>query len=308
MDIKKLLPSINKYTRENVEYILPNKKAHLGYSVPEIVLQYGSLSDRVKSIPRIGRYLIGCIRELNKSYKELHTEIDNVKDRISQEDLLELKNFIKGMGISDIGFTEVDTSYIFSDKMILYKNAIVLLMEMNSEIINTAPSKATEKEIFRTYYELNVAVNKIKDFLNERGYYAEAGPALGGEVNYPLLAQKAGMGAIGKHGLLITSEFGPSLRLAAVYTNIENLPMTDSEKHLWIREFCNNCNRCVEKCPAKAIYKDTKIFADGTEEHIDYKKCALPFSTNNGCTICIKECTFFKNDYDKIKEGFTKEY
>ena len=87
-------------------------------------------------------------------------------------------------------------SDIFDDKVILYPNAIVISMEMNHEIIKTVPSKNGEIEIFRTYYELCSIVNKVKRFLNERGYNAEAGPSLGGEVNYPLLAQKANIGII----------------------------------------------------------------------------------------------------------------
>jgi epoxyqueuosine reductase QueG len=225
---------------------------------------------------------------------------------ISVKDLDELKIFVKELGVGDIGFTKVDSAYIFSDKKILYSNAIVILMEMNPDIIKTVPSKVAEKEIFRTYYELNVAVNKIKSFLNDRGYNAEPGPALGGEVNYPLLAQKAGMGVIGKNGMLITPQFGPSLRLAAVYTDIENLPITDLNLHMWVNEFCDQCNQCVKKCPAQAIYQDPIIFEDGSKQCIDYVKCAVPFSNNNGCTVCIKECTFFKADYDKIKEKFMK--
>jgi epoxyqueuosine reductase QueG len=58
------------------------------------------------------------------------------------------------------------------------------------------------------------------------------------------------------------------------------------------------------KCPGQAIYKDTKVFSDKTEQHIDYRKCAMPFSNDYGCTICIKKCTFFSANYDEIKEKF----
>lgn len=307
MDIKKVMPNINKHIKEGIPYIAPSENAHMGLNVPEIVLKYGSIKSKMKSIPNLGNYMVGCIKQLRKTYKELYKQPQNPNSRISDKDLVDLKSFAKGLGIDDIGFTEVDTSFIFSDKMVLYKNAIVLLMEMKHEMIMTAPSKHAEKEIFRTYYKLNVAANKIKSFLNERGYNAQAGPALGGEVNYPLLAQKAGMGFIGKHGMLITPDFGPSLRLAAVYTDIENLPMTNQNKHLWINEFCDSCNKCVRKCPAKAIYQDTKIFDDGTKQCIDYKKCAVPFSKNHGCTVCVKECTFFKSDYYNIKEKYLKK-
>lgn len=306
MNIKEAIPSINKYLNKDYRHIEPSENAHEGLCVPELLVKYGIVKTKIKSIPHIGHYMIGCITQLKKSYKEMYKQPIKNKLKISEKDLKELKDFIKDMGIGDIGFTEVDRSYIFSDKKILFKNAIVILMEMVPEKIKTVPSKIGEKEIFRTYYELNVAVNKIKNFLNERGYRAEAGPALGGEVNYPLLAEKAGLGAIGKHGLLITPEYGPSLRIAAIYTDIENLPLSTKNEHWWIREFCNSCNKCVRKCPANAIYTETKKFDDGSEQHIDYKKCAVPFSKDHGCTVCIKECVFFNGKYETIKNSYLK--
>lgn len=304
MNIKKVMPNINKHIKNDIPYIAPSENSHLGLNVPEIVLKYGSIKSKAKSIPNLGHYMVGCIKQLRKTYKELYKQPKNSSLKISVKDLKDLKSLANDLGIDDIGFTEVDTSYIFSDKMVLYKNAILLVMEMKAEKIKTAPSKFAEKEIFRTYYRLNVAANKIKSFLNERGYNAQAGPALGGEVNYPLLAQKAGVGVIGKHGMLITPNFGPSLRLAALYTDIENLPITDSNEHLWVNKFCDSCNRCVKKCPAQAIYMDTKVFEDESKQCIDYKKCAKPFSQDHGCTVCVRECTFFKSDYYKIKESF----
>jgi len=216
--------------------------------------------------------MFGSIKQMNKSYRELYKQPENPLKSISDHDLKGLELLIKQLNIESIGYTIVNSDFIFSNKKILYKNAIVILMEMEPEIIKTVPSKAAEKEIFRTYYELNVAVNKIKDFLNEREYNAEAGPALGGEVNYPLLAQKAGLGVIGKNSMLISPEFGPSLRIAAVYTDIDNLPYNDSTEHLWVNEFCDRCNRCVNKCLGKAIYNDPIIFEDGSKQCIDYKK------------------------------------
>lgn len=306
MDIKKRIPNINKHINEELPYIKPNENAHLGLCVPEIILNYGNFKQKAKSLLRLAKYMFGSIKQINKSYKELYKQPQNPSKTISEKDLDDLKCLALEMGIDDIGYTEVDSSYIFSDKKILYNQAIVILMEMQHDIIKDVPSKAAEKEIFRTYYELNVAVNRIKDFLNERGYNAQAGPSLGGEVNYPLLAQKAGMGVVGKHGMLITPKFGPSLRLAAVYTDIENLPIGNENHHMWVNDFCEKCNLCVKKCPGNAIYKETKVFENGSKQCIDYKKCAVPFSNNYGCTVCVKECVFFRADYDKIKDKFLK--
>jgi ferredoxin len=226
---------------------------------------------------------------------------------ISEKDLKDFTAYAKTLGINGIGFIVAKPSDIFKEKHLLFKNAILLTMEMKADKIVKAPSKTTMKEIFRTYLGLGVSVNKLTQFLKDRGYRAHAGPALGGEANYPLMAERAGLGAIGKHGILITPEFGPSLRLAAVYTEIENLPFSDENPHLWVRDFCDKCNRCVRKCPAGAIYKDAIVFDDGTKQHIDYKKCAVPFSNNHGCTVCVKECLFFSQGYEKIKSSFLAE-
>ncbi|WP_297074011.1 hypothetical protein [Thermococcus sp.] len=40
--------------------------------------------------------------------------------------------------------------------------------------------------------------------------------------------------------------------------------------------------------------------------HVDYKKCAVTFSRTFGCLVCVKECTFTKSDYDRIKRAYEK--
>jgi epoxyqueuosine reductase len=307
MNISRLMPNISKHLRKDREYIAPSTNSHEGYSVPELVLKYGSIWSKARSIPNLGHYMIGCLYQLKKSYRSLYRQPVLPKREISDGDFTDLVSLAKSLGAADIGFAKVDPSMIFSNSAILFGNAIVLDILMEHERIGTAPSKIAEKEIFRTYYVLNRAVNKIKEFLYSRGYNAQAGPALGGEVNYPLLAQKAGMGYIGKHGMLITPSFGPSIRLAVVYTDITNLPFNKTNEHSWIPDFCETCNRCVRKCPAGAIYKETIVYDDGSHQHIDYKKCSVPFSKDRGCTVCVKECVFFKGDYVKIRNGYLKK-
>lgn len=306
MNIRKVMPDINRHLDDSMNPILPDAISHEGLIVPEIVIKYGSLMGKIRDLPTMAPYMFKCIFEMKKSYRGLKKQPVPGKNTISDSELSKLTSYIKSIGISDIGFTKVLSSDIYSGKAILFDSAIVIALEMKHEPISTAPSRVAGKEIFRTYMELGKAVNIIADYLKEQGFNAEAGPALGGETNYPLLAEKAGMGVIGKHGLLITPDLGPSLRLATVYTNIENLPIPEENPHLWVRDFCNKCNKCVRKCPAGAIYKDIKFYDDGTEEHIDYKKCALPFSNDHGCTVCVKECVFFTSDYQKIKTSFLK--
>ena len=150
----------------------------------------------------------------------------------------------------------------------------------------------------------------MSSFLREHGYNAMASPAIGGPVNYVPLAQKAGLGVIGKHGLLISDkDFGPSLRIAAIYTDIENLPFAEENHHMWVQDFCETCNKCIRSCPVGAIYEHSMEVNNNpnTRQCIDNSKCATPFANDYGCTICVKSCTFYNNKYSKIKSIFLDE-
>ncbi|KJS82378.1 MAG: hypothetical protein JM58_15135 [Peptococcaceae bacterium BICA1-8] len=98
-------------------------------------------------------------------------------------------------------------------------------------------------------------MNKIADFLREKGYNCHPSPAIGG-------AQDANLGCIGKNGVLITPEFGPCVRLAAIFIDVDNLLIAKENEHMWIAEFCKTCNSCVKACPAGAIYEEPKILAE----------------------------------------------
>ncbi|MCH4890979.1 [Fe-S]-binding protein [Acidaminobacter sp. JC074] len=298
--MKPILPDIKNYYDVN-KLIQPGPNAHIGLSVPQVIREYGSIKGKMKDLPYVLPYMIRCIRESKNSYKYINYQ-PNQSKQISDQALKEFEQLCSDMGITEIGYTKVDPDFIFKDKGILFENAIVLIMEMNKDKIDTAPSSIAVSEIFRTYMTLGVIVNKMTTFLKTQGLNAQAGPAIGGDVNYPMLAQKAGLGHTGKHGLLISPKSGPSLRIASIYTDIENLPFTSGD-HEWIESFCKTCGKCVKACPADAIYDQPVILDDGSKECVDFKKCAVPFSNNHGCTLCVKKCTFFKGKYETIKKG-----
>lgn len=300
------MPAISDHISPEMMVVEPDEKSKFGFSVPEIIFTYGDIRKGLRNLLRVFPTLIRTRRNALKGYQSI-AENPVSGNRIADPAFFsELEEYIHSLGILDIGFTEVPRSYIFSNKQILFDKAIVMTMEMNKESMSRAPGPAAGKEVWRTYHDLGLASNKVAEFLRRRGFAAQPGPALGGETNYCMLAQKAGLGRIGKHGILISPETGPSLRIAAVYTDIENLPLTDSRagEYAWISEFCRTCLRCVRKCPAGAIFEQNEIDEKGRQKAIDYKKCAVPFSQTIGCSICIRECTFFKGDYHKIQKSY----
>jgi len=279
--------------------------SHRGKNVKEIINTYKDKRMLDKKLIK-SSYFSSAVTELNISYASVKENRFSKRATIDTSVLDELKVYALELGVGDIGFAMVKPRMIFLGKEILFGNAILLLMEMRREGVDKAPSFSTQEEINRVYYKLGKAVNILADFLRKKGYNVQAGPALNGDVNYPLLAEAAGLGAIGKHGLLINPKFGPSLRIAALFVDVEVLPINKENKHLWIKDFCKKCNVCVRKCPGEAIYKKPKVFPDASEQHIDYTKCAVLFSNNFDCTVCVKECSFYKRTYLEIENNFQR--
>lgn len=296
--------TIDKYLRKEDHPIPSHPEARDPRIVPLVVMDYGSLMSRIGQMRYIGNDMRGAISEMVKSEKSIHDNPYTGKNQIDAETLTGLEDYARGLGITDIGYTRVNPRYIFNGYRILFPNAIVFTMEMDKEKIRQAPAIPTFIEIFRTYHQLGVIVNQVAEFLREKGFNAHAGPAIGGEVNYIPIAIDAGLGMSGKNGLLITRNNGPRIRLAAVFTDIENLPFTKENPYAWVRDYCETCNNCVRHCPAQAIYPEIQTHTDGGPVFIDHTKCAVPFSEDNGCTLCIKYCPFSYADYDQLKAKF----
>lgn len=304
--MKKLLPEegIKHFLEGEKEkqLVYASEKSKVRHNIPELVAKYGDGPPKFKF--KTFLTMIYTFIQARKSYKAVKNNPEDYKIEAPHELIDDIFEYAKGIGALDIGFVKVEPKEIFKNSSILYKNAIIVTMKMKEEPINDAPSKDTGHEVHRTYKELGIIVNKIAKFLRKKGYGAQSNPAMGGDVNYSLLAEKAGLGAIGNHGLLISPGVGPRQRIAAVFTSIENLPVKPTNKHLWIKEFCKVCKRCIKECPSQAIFEEPQKDIYNSEKHIDYRKCAKSFSNMYGCSICIKECTFNKIEYQKIKSSF----
>ncbi len=249
-------------------------------------------------------------RRLLSIIKNIHISVDSIpqnsthpKLKVSVEFLEKLREYSLSLGVGIFEYVKLPYDLIFQEYGVLHDNAIIMAMEMSKELIDKAPSQATLNMVFGTYDDLGKAVNKIAEFLRDHGYAAQADHPLGGLVLFPPLAQKAGIGWVGKHGLLITPEFGPRVRLAAVYTNIGNLPFEETNNHGWIEEYCKICGICVKHCPAKAIRNVSVTHDTGRITHISQQDCFEYFAQYYGCSVCIKVCPFSKSvdAYDQLR-------
>jgi epoxyqueuosine reductase QueG len=207
-------------------------------------------------------------------------------------------------GAADIRYVRVPRNAIFQHKGIPHEYAVVITVEMDKEKLANAPSFDAFLEVAKGYGNLARIGNQLAGFMRRNGFAAYPGTALGGLTDYTHLAEVAGLGAIGYHGLLITPNEGARLRINTIYTNITNLPIQTENEHLWVRDFCAMCKKCIRGCPVQAIYEQPRPRGDGGMQCIDHAACRDYFNQNYGCAVCLVKCPFSEMGYEKVKARF----
>ena len=263
-----------------------------------------TVRQRLKALPQMVPLMIG----MQRSARMYRGRFQATRSEASPEFIAKLEALARAAGARDIAYVKVPNSAIFQGKGIPCQYAIVFTVEMDKEPISTAPSFECMHEVMKGYKNLARTSNRLAGFLRRHGYAAYPGTALGGLTDYPQLAELAGLGAIGYHGLLISPGEGARLRINTIYTNITNLPTLEAQgqenEHLWVRDFCAMCRKCVRSCPVGAIYEQPLPRGDGGMQAIDHATCRDYFTTNYGCAVCLAVCPFSQAGYEKVKAKF----
>ncbi|ADL68572.1 4Fe-4S ferredoxin iron-sulfur binding domain protein [Thermoanaerobacterium thermosaccharolyticum DSM 571] len=211
---------------------------------------------------------------------------------------------MKEWGASIVGFS--DLIDVLPDDLKDLRYGITVAVKLSDRIINEINDKPTYT-YFHHYRSVNTLIDQITLktvlMMEEWGYNALAVPAsqsikeLGeyrGLFQHKTAATKAGLGWIGKNGLLVTEKYGPRVRLGTVLTDFE----LDTGKPIETSK-CGNCTLCVKSCPAMALHG--KLWEAGIErkEIVDAQACSEYMNKNfkhigrgSVCGICIKVCPY----------------
>lgn len=243
----------------------------------------------------------GCGCGVKTSDESTIDNPDNAKTMVEPDFIEKLENYAHSIGIASVGYARIPSELIITDKPVMYPNTIVLTMEMDEKIIETAPGPEAYKLNNIIYEKLGKLTYKVSDYLRDVGFATQPVHPFGKWINFSAIGQEAGLGFIGKSGLLITPELGPRHKISAIFTSIENLPLKDNE-HSWIKDYCDVCGKCVKSCTENAMI-ERKSCCGNKEIEFVAEYCT---GCIHGCTICIKACPFDEKGYKYVKNRFDK--
>ncbi len=196
-----------------------------------------------------------------------------------------------------VGYTPVLRDHVYTDGDLSLPNAIVLGLPMRYDETNAAPDRRAGEEVTRNYMELGGLTLVLGLRLREKGYSAEVHHPRGDEaMNCEALfvphAIAAGFGELGRHGSMISREFGPRIRLSMVTTDA---PIPEpSQGSVGVAEFCSWCTKCLAACPVDAIPAERETRRGSYRFIVDTTRCLPYFAQTDGCGICIAVCPYNK--------------
>lgn len=236
--------------------------------------------------------------------------------KTSKEATKAVKRAANFLGASLVGITPYDERWVYSsfynplkneeipaDLPFKPKSVIVMAVEMDYAAFGTAPTVLASAGAGKGYSQMAVTATSLAHFISHLGYKAfGAGNDVAMSVPYAIAA---GLGEAARNGMVVTYKYGPRVRLCKVFTEMEleyDKPIT-----FGVRHFCENCMRCADACPSKALPKDkkpsfkvqNKSNNPGVEKWaVDAEKCFEFWCKNGGdCGTCITSCPYNKPEF-----------
>lgn len=196
---------------------------------------------------------------------------------------------------TNIGKTWHDPARKYGDPITLtHQHAISIAIGLNPKLIKNGPVLSMASEIMRVYNKLATISTMLAGYIRSLGYPARAHVVSNYQVFCIPIAIEAGMGQLGRNGIMLTKELGNALKLTTVTTD---LPLAhDAPVDIGVDEFCRDCKICAERCPSGAIPFGEKRVLRGVEKWaISGAACFKVWNeTGTDCGICLASCPWTK--------------
>jgi len=238
---------------------------------------------------------------------------DLTRNKLRVEDPKQMSMYVKRaaklFGASLTGICKLNRDWLYAETDIpeKFENVIVMAIEMDPEGIATSPDVPAAAATGIGYSRMAFVLACMGEFIRNLGYEAIQ---CGNDTALSIpLAIDAGLGELGRNGLLITPQYGPRVRLCKIFTDLPLEP--DQPIEFGVKEFCKKCKLCAKHCEAGAISRDDEpsfqIACRSNNPgvlkwYVNVELCYL-FWCENGidCSTCIKVCPYNIRTVSKAK-------
>ena len=262
---------------------------HVFHSAGSTRLEWQALDDffGMTSPWSILRHVVGNAWQLRNKDGRVNRKQRSVNDPSAMAD--EIKERARQLGAELVGISRITDEAIYEGISVPFDTAICIGLSMDREQMAYVAHDPAGVEVMRVYKVVSRIAIKLSQQIRKMGWPTRAyGNPNSTDILHIPLAVSAGLGQLGKHGSMISKEFGSNFRLAAVLTN---LPLsTDQPDDIGVDDLCISCKRCVIDCPPDAISNEKQLVRGQHKWYVDFDKCIPYFVKTNGCAICIQVC------------------
>ena len=215
-----------------------------------------------------------------------------------------LKDLAKYFGALDAGVTELKPYHLYTHIgrgtgqygapiTLDHRYAIAFTVEMDHAMIGANPTAPGIMESAKEYVESARVAIQLAAAIRNLGYPARAHIDGNYRVIAPLVARDAGLGEIGRMGLLMTPKYGPRVRLGVVTTTLELAPDAYQPDHSII-DFCSICKKCALNCPSRSIpFDDRQEIGGALRWQINSETCFHYWNVaGTDCGLCMTVCPY----------------
>jgi len=244
--------------------------------------------------------------QIRQRARELGFDDCRITTAASPDHAAEFQHWISEQQHGEMAWLERNSAKRVEPERVLAgaKSVVTLAVSYVQEPGSKAPGRQPTGVVaryaqFTDYHDvIGERLKQLTQFINQLGgadarslWYVDTGPLLERD-----LAQRAGLGFVGKHTNLISRTLGNWIFLAEIITTLELEPDAPEKNH------CGKCVRCIDACPTRAITAPFHVDARLCISYLTIElKGSIPVELRPligdriyGCDDCLAACPWNK--------------
>ena len=216
----------------------------------------------------------------------------------------DIRDKARELGFGEVGYTRYDRRYTYASKKswVKFNHAICLALEQDYSQTQSIPSLEAEFAHFGTYEIAGALALDLAEHIRSLGYHAQVHSPNDNSGAFIPLFVEAGLGQLGANGQLLSPHFGSRARLMLITTDAP--VVHDEPVDYGINKFCEECQVCVVRCPARALLREKVWYRGVKKNKLVYDRCRPVMVTYEGCAVCMKVCPIQRYGMKPVMEHY----